>query len=113
LTFLPSSEKGLRVCDTVPELSEVIADAKRLTAKRGQATKLAEKLEVSPSRVSEWFSGVSKPDGEAALALLAWVTEAKRQQKSRNAATNSITAAARRKANTSHANQTSGRRKKR
>ncbi len=46
---------------------------------RGKRTQLAEYLDVSPSRVSEWLAGKRQPGGEVTLAMQEWVTEAERQ----------------------------------
>lgn len=98
----------------VRSLSKLLADAKRLTAERGKATQLANALKVSPSRVSEWLSGKTNPDGVAALALLDWVEEAEaKKQKSPGSATNTARAATqRRKVNREENNPPPGRRKK-
>jgi transcriptional regulator with XRE-family HTH domain len=53
---------------------------KKLTAKRGEKTKLANFLGVPLAAVSQWVSGKRKPNGENALMLLHWVEVQERQK---------------------------------
>ena len=62
-------------------LAKLLERVRRLTAERGKPAALAKALGVHRARVSGWLSGEVKPDGEAALELLAWVqAEESKQQ---------------------------------
>ena len=62
------------------KLDKLLDDVRRLTAERGKPAALAKNLRVHRSRISKWLMGDVKPDGEAALELLAWVQEQGGQQ---------------------------------
>ena len=82
LDIVPLSEQCPPRMSTARNLSDVLRAARQIAAERGKASQLAKFAKVSRSRVSEWLSGEAKPDGEAALKLLAWVEEEQRKQES-------------------------------
>ena len=56
-------------------LLDLLNRVKKLTSTRGKPAQLAESLGVERSRISEWLSGKTKPDGENTLKLLHWVQQ--------------------------------------
>lgn len=80
LTQSPRSEnmRSVRM-----EMESLIAEARSLASERGKKTQLANALGVSSSRITEWLSGVTEPDGRNTLKLLNWVQEQQSLQQSK------------------------------
>lgn len=57
------------------EMAKLLDQVRSLTAPRNRRAELARSLGVSDSRISEWLSGKSEPDGQNTLKLLNWVRE--------------------------------------
>jgi transcriptional regulator with XRE-family HTH domain len=76
LTELPTSEiMGAMKSEPVFDLDKLLARIKAIlsTSPRGTMKALAERLQVSQSRLSEWLNGKCLPDGQNALSLSEWV----------------------------------------
>lgn len=58
------------------DMPTLLNQVRMLTKARGKRAELARALDgISDSRVSEWLSGKSEPDGRNTLKLLKWVAE--------------------------------------
>lgn len=77
LTNYPTMGKSGGVKPILPKLIERL---KKATAERGQKTKLASWLGVTPQKVTDWISGRVEPSGETTLRLLHWVEQQERQK---------------------------------
>jgi hypothetical protein len=71
-------------------LNALLARVQRATAQRGKKTELADFLDVSVTRVTQWLSRNRAPNGEVTLLMLRWVTaeEAKQKKSGPGSATN-------------------------
>jgi transcriptional regulator with XRE-family HTH domain len=66
----------LRKVDGVKsEIQKLLARVRVLVSAKGMKAKLAAKLEVPQSRLSEWLGGKCEPSGETTLRLLHWVEQ--------------------------------------
>jgi transcriptional regulator with XRE-family HTH domain len=60
-----------------PRLDRLISSLLLVTVQRGMKAKLARYLGIFPQQLNSWLNGSSEPGGEAALAMLEWVTASK------------------------------------
>ncbi len=65
------------------EIQKLIERLKIVSSVPGRKKFLAERLDVSPARISEWLSGEKEPGGNYTLRLLQWVEEWEREQQKR------------------------------
>lgn len=63
-----------------PILPKLIERLRKATSERGQKSKLASWLGVSPQKVTDWLSERIEPSGENTLRLLKWVEQQERQK---------------------------------
>lgn len=70
------------------QMLSLLARLKRAASPRGMKSKLAKRLGVPLSNVSQWLSGEREPGGETTLRLLHWVEQQERQQNTLGSAIN-------------------------
>jgi len=55
-------------------LNQLLDRVEELTSARGERKAMALDLGIPPQKLNDWLSGRFKPEGEATLRLLRWVT---------------------------------------
>lgn len=61
----------------MPEIQKLLKQVKAKMLKRGDRTKLAQRLGVAPAQISDWLSGKYQPNYENTIRLQKWLAESK------------------------------------
>jgi len=75
LTQTAQKRSNSPAMNSVPTLTQLLAEVRLQVKARGKKAELAKLLGVSQTSVAEWLQGKKEPSGNIALRLLKWVRE--------------------------------------